>query len=70
MTSYVIEKGIPAPSARGKYPFAQMEVGDSFFVPDKTTATFGGVLSHARKRTGFGFVMRSENGGLRVWRVS
>jgi hypothetical protein len=28
---FKIEKGIPLPES--KYPFAEMEVGDSFFVP-------------------------------------
>ena len=31
--TYEIEKGVPMPGSRRKYPFAEMEVDDSFPVP-------------------------------------
>lgn len=72
MTTIVIEKGIPAPAARGKYPFAQMEVGDSFFVPGKTSRNFP--LGPYNARLGFGFRARTVTvdgvTGVRIWRVS
>jgi hypothetical protein len=32
MISVELEKGVPLPVARQKYPYKEMEVGDSFFV--------------------------------------
>lgn len=73
-----IDKGIPlAPSQPGKgggrktiYPWRQMEVGDSFFVPDRTIRSFSGSAAQHRPRR---FSMRTvvENGvsGIRIWRV-
>ncbi len=72
MSDIVIEKGIPLPR-RGvapKYPFAKLEVGDSFFVPGRTTNSFGGIMTAAAKRTGYGFQSRKTDGGIRVWRIS
>jgi hypothetical protein len=69
-----IDKGIllPARSCKGrpaKYPWRQMDVGDSFFVEARKSSDFGGAINHARKTTGYEFISRSVDGGLRVWRV-
>ena len=74
-----IDKNVPCPpqQRRGgrpfKYPFPELEVGDSFFVAKKTTATFASTVSSARKRLGITLVTRTveEDGvsGVRVWRV-
>lgn len=68
---YPIEKGIPRPSQihekRVKYPCRDMEVGDSFFVPDRTTRQVGNVIRYYNK---FGkFSVRAVDGGVRVWRI-
>lgn len=80
MTKFEIEKGIPMPEkqkkktgAAAKYPWEQMEVGDSFFIPNPPTQANGRFTSmyavaskrYAPKR----FEQRQENGGLRIWRV-
>ncbi len=75
--NFTIEKGgaIPAPRPpRAKYPFAQMDVGDSFFVP--FTSGTGVEWQRARssanahgKRYGMKFVTQLEQGGARVFRI-
>lgn len=51
------------------YPFAEMEVGDSFFVP----VDEGGRLKAAARRwggeLGFHFSIKRTTGGWRLWRV-
>jgi hypothetical protein len=77
-----IEKGVPMPKASDsarKYPWREMEVGDSFVVPFDPTAKpyklknpaagFSGAIS-ALKSHGLAFAMRKQrDGSLRVWRV-
>ena len=64
-----IDKNVPMPSA-GKYPFGDMDVGDSFFVAGKTAAQMGGTM-HFRKPKKFTTRTVTENGvkGIRIWRV-
>lgn len=69
---YTIEKGIPIPQRKmdAKYPFKEMEVGDSFF----TTGTPASYISlHTRLLKPKKFSCRTvvENGvkGLRIWRI-
>lgn len=72
-----VDKGLPIPAPRGggarKYPFRELEVGDSFFIPGKTRQQLKASISNAScdcRR----FVTRGvvEHGvkGLRVWRVA
>lgn len=67
-----IDKNVPR-TTRRKYPFKDMEVGDSFFAPDKTTHSMGGAIAHAKNTLGGQYAMRTvtENGvsGVRVWRT-
>lgn len=64
-----IEMGIPMPeklSARnGKYPWDNMEVGDSFFLAGRTKK----VLVPARLKPKI-FRQGAVEGGLRVWRTA
>lgn len=89
MSEYEIEKGVPMPvGPHGKerkwdqYPWAKMEVGDSFFVPTpeakdpvKAQSRLLGSLNNSgrawRKKTGhenWRFLGRRVEGGVRVWR--
>ena len=66
-----IEKGIPLPSAgapHGTYPFAEMEVGDSFVIPLTKRPSISSVLGrYGPKR----FVTRKiSDTECRVWRVA
>jgi len=63
-----IEKGVPMPRL-GIYPWAEMEVGDSFFVAEATHAQLSGAVQSAKKKTGFKFITRAAEGGIRIWRV-
>lgn len=74
-----IDKGVPIPPhVRGqgapKYPWREMEIGDSFFVSDRHRRSISAAASSARQHRGHQFATRSvtENGvdGIRVWRVA
>jgi hypothetical protein len=77
---FEIEKNIPLPPARGplaKYPFGELAVGDSFFVPE-TQDVAGAKLSRrmasaaqvSSRRSGAKYSCRAVDGGVRVWRIA
>lgn len=69
-----LEKSVPVPAKirtrAGKYPWGQMEVGDSFVVPDGVSRTaVRASMYKAQKDTNRTFyVGDDENGKLRAWR--
>jgi hypothetical protein len=66
-----IEKNIPAPSA-AKYPFEDMNVGDSVLVPAsvaKPSAVRVAASNYSLRHEGFFFRTRQESRGTRVWRI-
>ena len=69
-----IDKNVPMPrpdaSPVAKYPWRDMEVGDSFFVAGKTMKQFAGIPGSASRKYGKKFSARSVEGGVRVWRVA
>jgi hypothetical protein len=70
-----IETGIPLPDkyVRWKYPFDKLDVGHSFFVPNKDTSQMSALCKRAAKRLGarFATAMAEKDGvsGTRVWRM-
>ncbi len=65
-----IQKGVPIPPAirlGRKYPWYEMEVGDSFYTPVKRQS-FSQQLAIHNNRDGKHFIARSEGKGTRVWR--
>lgn len=74
-----IEKNIPLPekTSRSKYPFEEMEIGDSFFVGDETkvktirtlASTRAKRLSEKQQET-VRFHVAVTEGGVRVWRTA
>jgi hypothetical protein len=67
-----IEKDVPLPegySRTVKYPFAAMEVGDSFFEEGKTSDQLTNSAAHWRKKNCWKFTARNVDGGARIWRV-
>ncbi len=71
-----IDKDVPIPYARGRhsqYPFADMEVGDSFFVPTspgrKVSASVNS-WNRTHPDKPFKFTCRTVEGGTRVWRIA
>ena len=73
-----IEKNIPIPATDGrggrKYPWAEMDIGDSFFVDECSkqkkaiigTAAISWVKYHKNDKK---FTVRDYEGGIRVWRI-
>jgi hypothetical protein len=72
-----IDKNVPVPAnshrRQTKYPWNEMAVGDSIFLPgtigvrDRLSASS---RQFAKRHAGFAFVMRKEGAGYRVWRVA
>lgn len=70
--TYPIEKNI-SKSNRAKvyrYPYAEMDIDDSFFVPLGKINTINTANYRASQRLGWRFSSRAVEGGVRVWRVS
>jgi hypothetical protein len=71
-----VEKTVPMPSRTGrgapcKYPWADMAVGDSFFVKGQTSARLyaAGQDWGDRRDPPIKFATRTENDGARIWRI-
>lgn len=68
-----IDKNVAVPAVRLKctdWPFNEMEVGDSFQIPDgidRYRLTYA--ASQNGKRTGKKFSVRKYNGTIRCWRI-
>lgn len=69
---FQIDKNVPPPSQRGKYPFAQMVPGDSFEMDASRRSTVIGAANYyATKNPGVRFVVRKTGPGkCRCWRVA
>ena len=73
---FEIEKGIPVPPRvyRGrvsKYPFANMEVGESFLVEATPAKAASLATAAGRRRPGWKFISRKvDETHARVWRVA
>lgn len=66
----MIEKNVPLPSKNKKYPFINMEVGDSVLITD--WSLFHGAANAAHMvgaRNGRKFTSRKTQEGLRIWRI-
>lgn len=72
MSQFKIEKGIPCPKTMHKYPFPDMEVGDSFvFNPNDAGNVNSATTAYTKKNPGVKFVVRKQSDTQsRVWRVS
>jgi hypothetical protein len=74
---FAIEKGLPIPApTRGRpprYPFSKLEIGDSFLVAGdgaNLLKDLSNCASYHRRNHGGNFVVRTVEGGVRVWRVT
>lgn len=62
----VIEKDIPIPKeGRSKYPWHDMEIGDSFVIPKLSIST-GAVNDRYKPKK---FIARKHGNEYRVWRI-
>ena len=75
---FEVESDIPIPPGGTghwhKYPWGDMKVGDSFFVPNppdgQRNPAYSSVYNRGRKGdSNSRYSCRKEPGGLRVWRV-
>jgi hypothetical protein len=71
---YKIEKGIPMPEKNPppgrvcRFPFAQLEIGDSFLVPEVKLKSIRQTCFYYGKKLGRKFTSAEVEGGVRVWR--
>lgn len=75
MNEFKIEKNIPIPVEKGgfarghmpptKYPWREMEIGDSFFAPSAKRSN----LHRCARAHGIRVAVGMEGSGFRVWRV-
>lgn len=72
--SYEVEKNVPIPERSGgripKYPWNEMDIGDSFLVEDLTA--YNALMSGAGQRkirNGEVYTIRKVPEGVRVWRI-
>ena len=72
-----IDKGVPAPEKtphsknNPKYPFAQMEPGDSIFVEGQNAKGAAAIRAYSRQRIyGEKYTIKSYDDGVRIWRIS
>jgi len=72
-TKVKIQKGIPMPAPHAGvdfYPWQQMEIGDSFYVPGKTPAAVSSIAFKASKSNAPRvFKSRAWAKGGRIWRI-
>lgn len=72
-----IDKNVPVPPRIGgrpggrptKYPWLDMEIGDSFRTSGKRNS-IGAAVAWATKQYGRKFVTRREDDGVRIWRIA
>ena len=65
-----IDKGIPLFKKTPPWPFSQMEVGDSFIIPNERHRTLTSVASLYRRVHQKKFsVRKTDNGDYRCWRL-
>lgn len=73
VTGFQIDANVPIPEKQMRYPWKQLKVGHSFFVPGKTPQDIGACRQYATRTLGYKFVSRklTERGvvGVRVWRI-
>ena len=72
--TFIIEKNVPLPSAKSqggtsKYPFGEMQVGDSFFFGGPATR-IRSACSISARRHNRRYSVRVEGSGFRVWRTA
>ncbi len=67
MVDFKIERGIAVPT-KSKYPFADMEVGDSFMF-NGPRVRIAAAAHTARRKFNRKFIVRAYGSGFRVWRT-
>lgn len=66
-----VDSGVPLPSAKQKYPYAELQVGDSFVVSGRGLQVMCNANYRYGKKLGCVYTAkRLEDGSIRIWRVS
>ena len=70
-----VDKGVPMPPKKyppkkDKWPWTELEVGDSFFMKGAKRGTAYAVALNASRRLGRKFSVRQVDGGYCVWRIA
>lgn len=73
-----IDSGIPLPTRKGRglsYPFDDLDIGDSFFVPNRSSSDIQACKALAKqRRPGTDYTTRTAvvdgTSGIRVWRTA
>lgn len=68
---YTIEKNVPVPThpKANRFPYSELEVGDSFVVEGVKASSVYGSNYRMSKKLGRVFVGRKEGEAIRVWRT-
>lgn len=71
--TFKLSKSVPLPGTQGgegiaRYPFAEMDVGDSFLVPHSLSESVKAACYSYGRRHRMKFVSRKVGNGRRVWR--
>ena len=76
MSDIQIESDVPLPASYvngrpASYPFRNMGVGQSIFIPATQVSPHHAAKRAyaAARRTGFKFTCRKEEDGIRIWRI-
>ena len=69
ITKVDLDRNIPLPNPRQKYPYREMNIGDSFFVEGASLQNICNQNYRNGKTLNMSFIARSEDNGIRVWRV-
>lgn len=70
MITVEVNRDVPLPPPRRRYPYGEMEVGESFIVLDGNLQVVCNANYRAGKRLFRKFIARREERGVRVWRVT
>ena len=68
---YNVESGVEVPKVRRKhsFPYAQMNVGDSFLAEDVAIGAMCNYNKRNGAKLGMKFVAKKEGDAVRVWRI-
>jgi len=67
-----IDRDIPVPPPRRKYPIYDLKVGESFAVPADKAPSFGGIIHYCRSKfpkRRFRYSAQAD-GTYRLWRIA
>jgi len=69
MKKLKISKNVPIPNRGCKYPFADMEVGDSILFDREYANTIRASARYYFQKAGWKLISRSDGDKTRLWRV-